>query len=736
VTDNKVRLAASYEIFRQYLARHPIVGNEEMGWRRRGAIRIDAAIVPQVKKGEKVPLDHPAFDATVRRRVRLTQEKKFYKTPGQLDLMLGSPMIITDNAAVDDGVRQGIANGSRATLVDVVLRPEAVVRIQAIPGCGGGVHRVSSADVEALVFRHDLERLRDKQLYDKLPKGCFKVEPVTFGHMITRGGQTHKVQLTSFRCAPASVLTGHKWQGQTTDKLLVGDFGQYKTGKDGWAYVVLSRAKTSSGIYLLQPLARYAKQFKKRKDVIAEYERLAGLTAETKRMIKRVAAGDLLPGGASRMCHGRPAPAAARSGVKRGPEPAVDTTPVKGRSSNRAKTAADVQPDPASGDAGVGYIGLGRAHGSKRHAEAAVYTTPVKGRAPNPARRSDVVRPGQLFGAERQSIETALRFVVDLLHGDGEFVNSDALRTSLLFDARARQALGIDGNANTLEGQRALISNSAPCSAQDLLRHLHDRCPSLFPRVSFVLGTQRQCNNCKLYNTEQHVPMHNLFVGVPDQTASLDEFVSAQYREPVATVCAWRCPSCSQSIGSQVTTRVMCSSEMYHYAASVMNVPSAPEVLEVHTTRYLRARTTNNPNELLLPNERNLRFREEGWEPVVFPGCTYDLYSAVLHHPGAVGHFTAVGRAAVLDDDGTLSWQWLEHDSARTGSVDIHGDRVETRVSVLFYRLRPRSMTTLPSPCIIANRRRLGLEWHHNNCYVNAVVTALAYAHFDPSEIH
>jgi hypothetical protein len=124
VTDNKERLAASLKVFTEYLASNPIAGNH-MGWRERGAIRIEAEIKPSVSKRESVGLTHPALQERVKQRIRYTQSRKFFKNPGILDLVLGAPMIITDNKAIEDGVRMGVANGTRATLVDVVLRSGA-----------------------------------------------------------------------------------------------------------------------------------------------------------------------------------------------------------------------------------------------------------------------------------------------------------------------------------------------------------------------------------------------------------------------------------------------------------------------------------------------------------------------------------------------------------------------------------------------------------------------------------
>ena len=47
-------------------------------------------------------------------------------------------------------------------------------------------------------------------------------------------------------------ITGHKLQGLSMDKIVVYDFDY---GKLNWNYVVLSRVRTLSGLFLMKPLS-------------------------------------------------------------------------------------------------------------------------------------------------------------------------------------------------------------------------------------------------------------------------------------------------------------------------------------------------------------------------------------------------------------------------------------------------------------------------------------------------
>ena len=49
--------------------------------------------------------------------------------------------------------------------------------------------------------------------------------------------------------------TGHKLQGKTVDRLVIGEWA---TGVKNWIYVVLSRVRTLAGLFLLSPIPENA----------------------------------------------------------------------------------------------------------------------------------------------------------------------------------------------------------------------------------------------------------------------------------------------------------------------------------------------------------------------------------------------------------------------------------------------------------------------------------------------
>ena len=85
----------------------------------------------------------------------------------------------------------------------------------------------------------------------------FRLKPQTFQcnikvspNDITKEKQPMKCKLTQIPVNASDAITGHKLQGLTKDKLIV-----YSWNKSiNWIYVVLSRVRTLSGLYLVESL--------------------------------------------------------------------------------------------------------------------------------------------------------------------------------------------------------------------------------------------------------------------------------------------------------------------------------------------------------------------------------------------------------------------------------------------------------------------------------------------------
>jgi hypothetical protein len=103
----------------------------------------------------------------------------------------------------------------------------------------------------------DLQNLKRKLSTD-LKERRFKLEPELFSTKVSVREFVGSKQKIQFNCRmrqiPANTndaTTGHKLQGMSKDVIIVTS---WPTGFKNWEYVVLSRARTLSGLYLVKPI--------------------------------------------------------------------------------------------------------------------------------------------------------------------------------------------------------------------------------------------------------------------------------------------------------------------------------------------------------------------------------------------------------------------------------------------------------------------------------------------------
>src|SRR4051812_17566259 len=128
-------------------------------------------------------------------------------------------------------VGSGIANGTLARLLDVQLKPSAVVRFVTASEYGGGVHEVGASDVSLLGFEHLSHKPDDEQQFPGLPRDCFPIKTLR-APAITMGSSRFCPR--QFPVMQAHALTGHKCQGATLLALVVGAWGNKINNHDGW----------------------------------------------------------------------------------------------------------------------------------------------------------------------------------------------------------------------------------------------------------------------------------------------------------------------------------------------------------------------------------------------------------------------------------------------------------------------------------------------------------------------
>jgi hypothetical protein len=103
----------------------------------------------------------------------------------------------------------------------------------------------------------DLQNLKNK-LSTELKDLRFKLEPELFSTKVSVKEFVVSKKKIQFNCRmkqiPANTsdaTTGHKLQGMSKNVIIVTS---WPTGFKNWEYVVLSRARTLSGLYLVKPI--------------------------------------------------------------------------------------------------------------------------------------------------------------------------------------------------------------------------------------------------------------------------------------------------------------------------------------------------------------------------------------------------------------------------------------------------------------------------------------------------
>jgi hypothetical protein len=266
---NNLRAMVNNEVFTTYNSNHPAVLEDQNpfpspdAWRTRGALTIIGSIT---KSGKSTDID-PEL-------VPFIQNMTWTDLDGTLNLVLGGPMVTTFNYLVGGG----IANGTEATLQDIILKNDATIKFDP----QRGVHVVDISSVKCLILRHHNETWLKSSLFSSLPPGCFAVTPRTTSRSIHIRGKMFTVNIKQISAMPFIGTTDHKLQGKTLAALVVADPGTvHKDGKTGWLYVALSRVRTLATLYLAQPLSTNMSTYRPRILIMAEMNRLKQLATRT-----------------------------------------------------------------------------------------------------------------------------------------------------------------------------------------------------------------------------------------------------------------------------------------------------------------------------------------------------------------------------------------------------------------------------------------------------------------------
>ena len=185
---------------------------------------------------------------------------------GRVDPMLklypNCPMMLTENS----NVRNGEANGSRVFVKQIRMKVgEECSQLKL--DCGTTVLAVLASQVDAIVVEHENSDILPRQFTVEAKKW-------TFDCKLEIADEAKKVGMkgVQFPIISNSATTGHKLQGCSLDKVLVNDW-YYQSN---WAYVVLSRVRKMSGLYMREKLSFKLEKYamcKKMKSMLERFRR-------------------------------------------------------------------------------------------------------------------------------------------------------------------------------------------------------------------------------------------------------------------------------------------------------------------------------------------------------------------------------------------------------------------------------------------------------------------------------
>jgi hypothetical protein len=216
----------------------------------------------------------------------LSQSRYFYENCGESDinaerqgrmdpvlkLYIGCDVMLTENINVPSGQ----ANGTQATVDQVFLNAGSQFHYITLQN-NIIVQAVYASEIDYIVLKHKNQRFQNIKFQVKPKTFRFKASipiPSKMGaQKKNKSMDVVKMQAKQFPIVSNNATTGHKLQGVGVDKLFVHDW-EYTTN---WPYVILSRVKKLSGLYLRNPLEKNKKKYaipKALKDMIQFFERL------------------------------------------------------------------------------------------------------------------------------------------------------------------------------------------------------------------------------------------------------------------------------------------------------------------------------------------------------------------------------------------------------------------------------------------------------------------------------
>ena len=202
--------------------------------------------------------------------VRNFPEQNLKRFSGYLKVFIGCPMMCTNNTKQEIG----IANGTMCTLAKIIFKNTNDIEYVRLKN-NIIVPFTSAKNIELFCLEHKNPQYKKMEII-KGTLGFFSLRPMYLWSEFQLPEMKSDIGtgMTQLPCVTAFAVTGHKTQGATLGNIFVCGYGPHGNGRSGWLYVVMSRVRDISNIYLLKKLTKKAKDFRARELVVLEDNRL------------------------------------------------------------------------------------------------------------------------------------------------------------------------------------------------------------------------------------------------------------------------------------------------------------------------------------------------------------------------------------------------------------------------------------------------------------------------------
>ena len=197
--------------------------------------------------------------------IPLSQTRYFYENCGESDinaqrqgrmdpvlkLYIGCEVMLTENISVQNG----LANGTQATIEQVFLNTGSQFHNITLQN-NIVVNAVYASEIHHILLKHKNQKFHNLTFEVKPKTFRFKASvPIPFNRQAQNKNKHSNfvnMQAKQLPIISNNATTGHKLQGVGVNKLFVHDWEYTRN----WPYVVLSRVKQLSGLFLRNPLKK------------------------------------------------------------------------------------------------------------------------------------------------------------------------------------------------------------------------------------------------------------------------------------------------------------------------------------------------------------------------------------------------------------------------------------------------------------------------------------------------